>query len=205
MSKLLQGIPYEEIEKIDNKGNGVYTIFTKEGLEKELSLDRGEAISIQQHLRHRAKIEVAASKQSDKEIKTQISARKKELSTELNIAALERNLGNWMDVKFIDPDIRGYWPTLDKVPYYRSLGYEVALPDDIENFDIHFSNSNPGGGLNPNGNISMHGHVLMKCHKRLQQAVLEHNYKKRELYNPKNTQGYMSENDLSKKMSQYGL
>ena len=98
---------------------------------------------------------------------------------------INRQLGNWMAVKFKDPNLSGYWATQEDISSFKNMGYELACPEDIQDFDRQFCDINPGEALSPEGMISYHSHTLLKVTKARQKQVEQYFYKQRELYKNK--------------------
>ena len=98
---------------------------------------------------------------------------------------INRQLGNWMAAKFKNPNLSGYWATKEDITFFKNLGYELACPEDIQDFDRQFTDINPGEALSPEGMISYHSHTLLKVTKARQKQVEQYFYKQRELYKNK--------------------
>lgn len=179
--KMLQGIPYSQVVKLDKLGGGVCRIYKEDGTHSDLSLDKGEAASITASLRFRNRGNASLTSDSkDTQAKpAESEASAHTLSPERGLAALERNLGNWTDVEFVDPAFGGYWSSDDDMSFFLSVGYKPAQPHEVVDFALRFSDLNPGEGMNPNGAIKRNGLTLLTAPKSRQAEVDKHYYHKR--------------------------
>ena len=200
--KKLQGkIPYSEVLKIDKLGSGVYKIYTEDGNQTDLSLDKGEVTSISASLRFRkrgnAPLTSDDKETQDKPADSEASANT--LTPERDLAFLERNLGNWMDVEFVDPAYGGYWSSDDDMSFFLSAGYKIAQPKQVQDFEMRFGNLNPGEGMNPGGAIKRNGLTLLIAPKTLQAQIDKYFYNKRP--NVEERSNYISPQELAAKQA----
>ena len=165
----VQGISLNNIKKVDKLLDGNYNLILRDGSSVQASLDIGEEAMVESHFRAG---EPHASKINDG-IPSDLAAA---LS---NRNPLERNLGSWMEVEFKSTLLRGYWPTKDKIPVYKSMGYVMATPDLIKNYEQLFAHLNPGDGLSPVGSICYQGHYLMVTTKENAAKIQERYYRDR--------------------------
>ena len=190
--KEIQGIPVEDIILLDKIGNGMYTISTQDGKKHDLSLNQGEVVSLTNILRHRKKDD--ASQEPAGETPAD-NIPKREL------ASLDRNLGNRLEVEFKDPNMGGYWASDSDLPTFLSVGYEYARSDDLFDFSSQFADLTVGDGFTPNGHICRDGLTLLKAPKELQKKVDEIFYNRRT--RAKDSKFYISTDDLNRKQAQY--
>ena len=201
--KKLQNIPYSMVTKVDKLGNGVHRIYIEDGTHSDLSLDRGEVASITASLRFR-KRENATLNPDDKD--TQIKPAESEasastLTPERDLASLERILGNWMDVEFVDPAYGGYWSSDDDMARFLSAGYKIAQPNQVRDFEIRFADMNPGEGMSPGGSIKRNGLTLLVAPKALQERIDKFYYDRRP--NVEEKSDFISPEELARKQSAY--
>ena len=135
----------------------------------------------------------------DDEISAEPEASASTITPERDFASLERNLGNWMDVEFIDPAYGGYWASDDDIPKFLSYGYKFAQPNQVKDFRLRFSDLNPGEGMSPGGAIKRSGLALLIAPKSLQERIEKHFYDKRP--NVENRADFISPEELAAKQS----
>ena len=199
--KLLQGTPYSQVVKVDKLGNGVYKIYKEDGSNADLSLDKGEVSSITASLRfrNRGNVSLTSDDKGSQEISAEPEASASTITPERGLASLERNLGNWMDVEFIDPAYGGYWSSDDDMPKFLSVGYKFAQPNQVKDFRLRFADLNPGEGMSPGGAIKRNGLTLLIAPKILQAEVDKYYYDKRP--NVENRPDFISPEELAAKQS----
>jgi len=169
----IQGINLSDIKSIDKLSEGMFIIEMKDGLTTELSLDDGEADTIDHHLnRQLLSNDASLTDGTPSDIKIELP--------EFNRNALERNLGSWMEVTFVNSDISGYWATEDDISYYMQAGYTYATPNMIKFYKSTFSGRNPGEGESPEGHICRNGHTLLVCRQETSEQLKKFHYNKRQ-------------------------
>ena len=162
------------MKKIDKLDNGMYRI-EKDSLEEEVSLDEGEAITLEQDIRQN-------SQSADIATSDDITPSVEDINDDprFNRNPLERNLGsNMTDIEFTHPDLRGYWASDEHIPRYLNWGYSFALPKDVKDFNRLFSEMNPGQGLTPDGKINFNGLTLLVATKDIAQKKHDYFYNQR--------------------------
>lgn len=181
----VQGIKFSVMQSIDKMSDGMYIIGLKNGSKPELSLDDGEADAIDHYLNRQidSDASIPDSKSSDIEL------------PEFNREALERNLGSWMEVTFVDSDISGYWATEEDVSYYMQAGYTYAAPNMIKFYKSTFAGRNPGEAESPDGRICRNGHTLLVCRKEVADQLRKFHYDKRQ--GPKDRKFYVSQQKMA--------
>lgn len=183
----IQGIKFSSIKSIDKLAEGMYIIGLKNGSMPELSLDDGEADAIDHYLNRQG--DTGASITDEKSSETKIEL------PEFNREALERNLGSWMEVTFVDSDISGYWATQDDIPYYMQAGYTYAEPNMIKFYKSTFSGRNPGESESPDGRICRNGHTLLVCREETAEQLKKFHYDKRQ--GPKDRKFHLSKEKMA--------
>lgn len=171
----IEGLLLKDIKKIDKTTPGMYIIELRDGSKDEYSLDDGQSTFIDHYLSRHLSDDVS---ESDVVLP---SGEKVEIPY-MTVNALERSLGNWMDVEFVDPDLGGYWASDEDLPRFLMKGYVYAQPNMIKFYESTFDDSNPGEGLSPDGIIKRNGHTLLVVRKETQKMLHDYYFNKRRDY-----------------------
>jgi hypothetical protein len=184
----IQGIDLDDVQKFDTLGEGVVIIKMRDGSELEFSLDEGELSLLQEHLgRREESIQEIVPVQETVLEPVQETSDAVENSGDgepvkfdlpkLDSRILDRATNNWMEIEFTDPNLCGYWPVLDDLPFYLQRGYVHATYDMVKAEYHHFFGASPGEGSSPNEKNRLpmvNGHYLLVCSKETQEKLHNH-------------------------------
>ena len=163
-----------KVEKLDFIGAGLYNLQLKGGTNIEVSLDEGEK-SIIEALTRTGIPDFGTSQDVQKSEGLDASAIQPQLEVALR-SPLDRNVGHWQNIKPKDSTMSLYWPKENQVGNYRQLGYRIALPEEIQDYELVLGSYNPGAEMNPSSPINYMGHVLMITTKANKKAIQNYDY-----------------------------
>jgi len=71
-----------------------------------------------------------------------------------------------------------YWEDIKKTASRVAMGYDFTMPEDLNNYDLHFRAANIGIDSNPDGYIQFEGMVLMHTTRAMAEAIRQSNINK---------------------------
>lgn len=199
----IQGIPMNNILSFDKLGNGMFKLKLADGSIKDVSLDKGEMISLGHAIRQRSKTDANLTVDDKNSTAPTEELSPSDLEPIRDFSSIERNLNNWMEVEYVDENMGGFWSSDEDLARYLSVGYRHAKPEDIVDFKLRFSDINPGEALSPSGLIARHGLTLLVRSHNLAKKVDDYYLNKSSKIEEREM--YISQNELAKKQAQYNV